>query len=142
MAIGATNLQHRSVEDVEKSLSEILNLGLQKTPPEHPMLLLDDLFQEGLREKLREVKEGIMSQVAPRDPTKIEPGRWTAIVEPSDYFEKGEILLLNTPNRYTNLPSKAFSAVFTKKQMEELVNNRKGNVIWYVISSSIKRKIA
>ncbi len=141
MAIGAPNL--RSVGEIEKSLAEILNLGLQKTPPEHPMLLLDDLFQEGLREKLREVKEGIMSQVAPTDPTKIEPRRWTATVDPSSFFEKGEILLLNTPNRDTDRPSKAFSAVFTKKHMEELVNNRKGRVIWYVVvASSMKNRIA
>jgi hypothetical protein len=49
MSIGAPNLDYRSVEAIEKSLSEILNLGLQANPPKPPMLL-DDLFHERLKE--------------------------------------------------------------------------------------------
>lgn len=142
MAIGASKLQHRSVENIENTLFEILALGLQQKLPEHPMLILDDLFQARLKEKLRRVEEKIMSRVPLRDPTRLEPPRWEAVVDPSAYFKNCEILLLNTPNRHTNMPSKTFSAVFTKKQMNELVNNRKGRVIWYAVSVYTKKKIA
>lgn len=138
MAIGAPNLHRRSTEAIKETLFEILTLGLQETPPEHPMLILDDLFQAGLKEKLKRVEATIMSR--PRDITRIEPRIWRAIADPAAYFNKGEILLLNQPHHQTGQPTSMFTAVFTKKQMEELVTNRKGRVFWYVVS--FKEKIA
>lgn len=127
MAIGATN-NHSS----KTLLLEILDRGLQN-PPQHAMLILQDLFQS-LDVNIRRVQLGIMSQVSRRDPTRIERGRWTAHANPSEYFEKGEILLFNSPHHQTGNPTHVFSAVFTKAHMEELVNNRHGRMLWYVIS--------
>lgn len=132
MAIGASD-----IHSIKSVLKEILDRGLHN-PPDHPMLVLKDLFQERLKINIRKVEGHIMSR--PRDITRIEPRIWRAIADPADYFEKGEILLLNQPHHQTAMPTTMFTAVFTKKQMEELVTNRKGRVLWYAIS--FKEKIA